>query len=350
MTNLSEYDYTLPKHLIAQTSLPNRADARLMVVHRGSGEIEHYHVRDLPQLLRPGDVLVLNDTRVIPARLIGRRIETGGRWEGLFLEADSTGIWRLLAHTRGKPASGESIRLINAHGAEDVNLRLVARLPQNPGEWLAVPDSDEDALTLLGRVGRVPIPPYIRGGEMMEIDRQHYQTVYARVPGAVAAPTAGLHFTDKLLSQIRGNGIVIEYVTLHVGLGTFQPIKHPQIEQHKMHSEWGTVPPDTAERLRAAHAQGRRIVAVGTTVVRLLETAAREGELQPFSGETDLFIRPPYQFRFISAMMTNFHLPKTTLLVLARTFGGDELIRKAYEEAIREQYRFYSYGDAMLIL
>ncbi|GAB4138969.1 tRNA preQ1(34) S-adenosylmethionine ribosyltransferase-isomerase QueA [Thermopirellula anaerolimosa] len=350
MTDLSAYDYTLPKHLIAQNPLPNRADARLMVVRRRTDEIEHYHVRDLPELLNEGDVLVLNDTRVIPARLVGYRTETGGRWEGLFLESDGTGIWRVLAHTRGKPQPGETIRLINAQGEEDTLLRLVAKLPAGSGEWLAIPDSDEDALALLDRVGRVPLPPYIRDGEMIETDRQHYQTVFARVPGAVAAPTAGLHFTKKLLDEIRRKGIGIEYVTLHVGLGTFQPIKQERIEQHRMHSEWGRVTTATAERLREAQSQGRRIIAVGTTVVRLLETAAADGELQPYSGETDLFIKPPYRFRAISAMMTNFHLPKTTLLVLVRTFGGDELIRRAYEEAVREEYRFYSYGDAMLIV
>lgn len=350
MTDLSAYDYTLPKHLIAQHPLPNRADARLMVVHRRTGEIEHYHVRDLPELLREGDVLVLNDTQVIPARLVGYRTETRGRWEGLFLESDNTGIWRVLAHTRGKPQPGEAIRLINAQGAEDILLRLVAKLPAGSGEWLAIPDSDEEALTLLDRVGRVPLPPYIRDGEMVETDRQQYQTVFARVPGAVAAPTAGLHFTKKLLDGIRRKGINIEYVTLHVGLGTFQPIKQEHIEHHRMHREWGRVTPSTAERLREAQSQGRRIIAVGTTVVRLLETAAAEGELRPFVGETDLFIKPPYHFRAVSALMTNFHLPKTTLLVLVRTFGGDEPIRRAYEEAVREEYRFYSYGDAMLIV
>lgn len=350
MTDLSAYDYPLPKHLIAQHPLPNRADARLMVVHRRTGAIEHYHVRDLPELLREGDFLVLNDTRVIPARLVGYRTETRGRWEGLFLESDTTGIWRVLAHTRGKPQPGEAIRLINAQGEEDILLRLVAKLPAGSGEWLAIPDSDEEVLTLLDRVGRVPLPPYIRDGEMVETDRQQYQTVFARVPGAVAAPTAGLHFTKKLLDGMRGRGISIEYVTLHVGLGTFQPIKQEHIEHHRMHREWGRVTPATADRLREAQSQGWRVIAVGTTVVRLLETAAAEGELRPFVGETDLFIKPPYRFRAISGMMTNFHLPKTTLLVLVRTFGGDELIRRAYEEAVREEYRFYSYGDAMLIV
>ncbi len=350
MTNLSDYDYPLPKHLIAQNPLPNRADARLMVVRRRTGEIEHHHVRDLPELLDASDILVLNDTRVIPARLVGYRTETRGRWEGLFLESDGTGIWRVLAHTRGKPQPGETIRLINAQGEEDILLRLVARLEAGSGEWLVIPDSDEDALSVLDRVGRVPLPPYIREGEMIETDRQHYQTVFARVPGAVAAPTAGLHFTKKLLDAMRRKGIAIEYVTLHVGLGTFQPIKREQIERHRMHSEWGRVTAATAARLREAKSQGRRIIAVGTTVVRLLETAAAEGELRPLSGETDLFIKPPYRFRAVSAMMTNFHLPKTTLLVLVRTFGGDDLIRRAYEEAVREEYRFYSYGNAMLII
>jgi S-adenosylmethionine:tRNA ribosyltransferase-isomerase len=208
----------------------------------------------------------------------------------------------------------------------------------------------DDALTLLDRVGRVPLPPYIRKGEMVDTDREQYQTVYAQVPGAVAAPTAGLHFTTTLLARLAEQGVELCALTLHVGPGTFRPITAERLAEHAMHREWGCVTQETVERIKACRAGGGRVVAVGTTSVRLLETAAAQGTLKPFDGHTDLFIRPPYQFRTIDALLTNFHLPRTTLLVLVRTFGGDELIRRAYEEAIREQYRFYSYGDAMLII
>jgi S-adenosylmethionine:tRNA ribosyltransferase-isomerase len=199
-------------------------------------------------------------------------------------------------------------------------------------------------------VGRVPLPPYIRKGEMVESDREHYQTVYARNPGAVAAPTAGLHFTDALLRRLEAQGVTLARLTLHVGLGTFRPITAATLAEHQMHSEWGSIAQESVDAIAACRGRGGRIVAVGTTSVRVLETAAADGTLRPFTGRTDLFIRPPYQFRAVDAMLTNFHLPRTTLLVLVRTFGGDALMRRAYEEAIREEYRFYSYGDAMLIV
>ncbi|HOA50903.1 MAG: tRNA preQ1(34) S-adenosylmethionine ribosyltransferase-isomerase QueA [Thermogutta sp.] len=341
------YDYELPKHLIAQSPLPNRADARLMVVNRATGEIEHRHVRDLPELLRPGDALVLNNTKVVPARLVGYRTATGGRWEGLFVEADASGVWHVIGKTRGKLQPGESITLVNLQGRDDIRLFVIGRIAE--GGWLVSPDTAEDSWEVLNRVGRVPLPPYIRGGQMLEEDRNRYQTVYAEVPGSVAAPTAGLHFTQGLLRKLKEAGIEICYLTLHVGLGTFVPIKTSRIEEHRMHAEWGTISEEVVERLKQIRSSGGRIVAVGTTVTRLLETAALDGELKAFSGRTDLFIRPPYQFRAVDVLMTNFHLPRTTLLVLVRTFGGDNLIKRAYEEAIRESYRFYSYGDAMLI-
>ncbi|RMF90847.1 MAG: tRNA preQ1(34) S-adenosylmethionine ribosyltransferase-isomerase QueA [Planctomycetota bacterium] len=346
--DLAAYDYELPKHLIAQKPVPNRADARLLVVDRASGELEHRHVRDLPEILQPGDALVLNNTRVVPARLVGFRKETGGRWEGLFLQHGEQGVWLVMGHTRGKLQPGEDIVLLDRHGRESIELHMIGQTPE--GKWLAKPKVDLPLLELLERVGRVPLPPYIRKGEMLPEDREHYQTVYARVPGAVAAPTAGLHFTENLLDRLSSRGIEQVYLTLHVGLGTFAPVKTANLAEHRMHAEWGELTAESVERLRAVKARGGRIVAVGTTSVRLLETAAADGELKPFRGETDLFIRPPYTFRAIDCLMTNFHLPKTTLLVLVRTFGGDALIRRAYEEAVREEYRFYSYGDAMLIL
>ncbi|WP_460167186.1 tRNA preQ1(34) S-adenosylmethionine ribosyltransferase-isomerase QueA [Thermostilla marina] len=346
--DLAAYDYELPKHLIAQQPVPNRADARLLVVDRASGELEHRHVRDLPEILRPGDALVLNNTRVVPARLVGFRKETGGRWEGLFLQLGEQGVWLVLGHTRGKLQPGEDIVLLDRQGREAIELHMIGQTAE--GKWLAKPKIGMPLLELLDRVGRVPLPPYIRKGEMLPEDQEHYQTVYARVPGAVAAPTAGLHFTENLLDRLSSRGIEQVYLTLHVGLGTFAPVKTADLAEHRMHAEWGELTAEAVDRLRQVKARGGRVVAVGTTSVRLLETAAADGELKAFRGETDLFIRPPYTFRAVDCLMTNFHLPKTTLLVLVRTFGGDALIRRAYEEAIREEYRFYSYGDAMLIL
>ena len=218
------------------------------------------------------------------------------------------------------------------------------------GTWIARPSGREDAFALLERVGRVPLPPYIRKGKMVEGDREHYQTVYAQVPGAVAAPTAGLHFTTTLLERLVEQGVELCSLTLHVGPGTFRPITADTLAEHQMHTEWGSLKQQSIDRILACRRRGGRVVAVGTTSVRMLETAAAGGELKPFAGHTDLFIRPPYQFRAVDALLTNFHLPRTTLLVLVRTFGGDELIRQAYDEAIRDRYRFYSYGDAMLIV
>ena len=348
MSELAQYDYELPRHLIAQSPLPHRADARLLVVDRARNSLAHKHVRDLPGILRPDDCLVLNDTRVIPARLVGFRARTGGRWEGLFLEANDQGIWRVMCKTRGKLVPGEEVTLVNAQGHDDVSLELGAR--EADGTWIVRPQSDEPPLALLERVGRVPLPPYIRKGEMVDADRRQYQTVYAQKPGAVAAPTAGLHFTEPLLSRLEQQGTALCWLTLHVGPGTFRPIETDSLNDHRMHSEWAQLGQETVNRIAACRDRGGRVVAVGSTAVRVLETAADDGTLKPFTGQTDLFIRPSYEFRAVDVLMTNFHLPRTTLLVLVRTFGGDELIRRAYDEAIREEYRFYSYGDAMLIV
>ncbi len=346
--DISDYDYELPKRLIAQHPLQRRTDARLLVVNRGDGSLSHQHIRDLPTLLRSGDCLVINDTKVIPARLVGFRAETGGRWEGLFLSADAAGNWRLLAKTRGKLQPGESIVLTNERLQEVFRLRLV--LKESEGSWIARPEVEGQPFELLERVGRVPLPPYIRDGEMTESDRERYQTVFGEKPGAVAAPTAGLHFTEDLLSRLGVAGVAVARVTLHVGQDTFRPVTSDTLEGHVMHSEWCEITQSAVETIQRAKAAGGRVVAVGTTSVRTLETAAQNGQLKPFAGPTELFIRPPYKFQSIDALLTNFHLPRTTLLVLVRTLGGDQLIRQAYEEAIREEYRFYSYGDAMLIL
>jgi S-adenosylmethionine:tRNA ribosyltransferase-isomerase len=341
-----------------------------MVVDRRRQQIEHYHVRDLPQLLPEGDRLVLNDTRVIPAQLAGRRAQTGGRWHGLFLEATSDGHWRILCKTRGRLKPGEAIQLVDRDGRLGVKLWLLER--QEDGHWLAHPDSQESTPSILERIGRVPLPPYIRGGNMVDSDIASYQTVFALRPGAIAAPTAGLHFTNELLKALEARGVPNSKVTLHVGLGTFRPIETEDVEEHRMHSEWGEVSAVAAAELNATRTAGGRLIAVGTTVTRVLETAVRseedwergkgrEGEIPntklpsgtwipAWTGTTDLFIRPPFEFRAVDALLTNFHFPRTTLLLLVQAFGGWELISSAYEQAIREEYRFYSYGDAMLII
>ena len=348
MSELDAYQYELPRELIAQQPLDRRADARLMVLRRSSDEIEHYHVRDLPDLLSAGDSLVMNDSRVVPARLVGRRTNTGGNWEGLFLAADEQGVWKLLGKTRGKITAGETVTLLNHEVREDIQLRLLTRL--GGGQWAARPLSEEDHWTILDRVGRVPLPHYIRGGEMLAADLQRYQTVFAVHRGSVAAPTAGLHFSKSLLERLRQQKIGTSFVTLHVGIDTFRPITANHLDQHVMHTEWGQIGGESVEQLNKCRSAGGRIVAVGTTSVRVLESWATGEMGHAWSGATDLFIRPPYHFRAVDALMTNFHLPRTTLLVLACCFGGAELIMRAYQEAIQQQYRFYSYGDAMLIL
>jgi S-adenosylmethionine:tRNA ribosyltransferase-isomerase len=348
MLSLADYDYELPKRLIAQHPLPRRSDARLLVADRSDQSLQHYHIRDLPGLLRAADTLVINDTRVIPARLVGIREQTGGRWEGLFLSADEQGNWRLLAKTRGKLTAGEHVMLLNQQLQSQFRLRLLIK--EDSGSWIARPESPGETLALLEQVGRVPLPPYIRDGEMDPSDPERYQTVYADTPGAVAAPTAGLHLTQALLDRLVAADIQVSRVTLHVGLDTFKPVTVENLLEHPMHSEWCRISPEAADAIQRGKQRGGRTVAVGTTSVRVLETAARTGTLQAFEGPTNLFIHPPYEFRAVDAMLTNFHLPRTTLLVLVRTFGGDALIRRAYDEAIREEYRFYSYGDAMLIL
>ncbi len=348
MSQLDAYDYTLPKDRIAQQPLAHRADARLMVVDRENETIEHRYIRDLPQLLTAGDAVVLNDTRVVAARLVGKRTATGGRWEGLFLEADATGLWKVLGRTRGKIQPGESVQLTDREGRPATTLTLITQ--ESDSSWIVHTDSEETPFELLEQVGRTPLPPYIRGGEMLPEDESRYQTAYAQHPGSVAAPTAGLHFTDALLQQLTAANIQRQQVTLHVGTGTFRPIASDSLSEHAMHSEWAQLSSATAATLTTVRNAGNRVVAIGTTSMRVLETAARSGTLREFEGPTDLFIYPPYTFHAVDALLTNFHLPRTTLLVLVRTFGGDALIRHAYELAVNEEYRFYSYGDAMLIL
>ena len=360
MSEIDLYDYDLPRELIAQEPMKVRSDARLMFVDRSSGEIDHYHVRDLPELLRANDVLVMNNSRVVPARLIGYRTQTKGRWQGLFLKADpETGIWEVLTKTRGTLQAGETITVQDREGRDGMLLLVVART--DDGHLLVTPDLPskfdepelfQEAADWLERFGRIPIPPYIRDGHMVDADVQNYQTVYAEPRGSVAAPTAGLHFTNQLLEDIRAKGTTTQEVTLHVGIGTFRPIATESLGEHKMHSEWGQLDASTCESICQQRSAGGRCISVGTTSVRVLESAAAAngGSLAPWSGPTDLFIKPPYKFAAVDALMTNFHLPKSSLLVLVSAFATRELALKAYQTAIAEEYRFYSYGDAMLIV
>jgi S-adenosylmethionine:tRNA ribosyltransferase-isomerase len=348
--HITELDYDLPPHLIAQHPCRERDRSRLLLVRREGATLAHHVFRDLPDLLNPGDLLVLNDTKVFPARLLGRRSRTSGKWEGLFLRELPDHTWELMCQARGRLHKGEVIEIEQG----PLQIRLVGRLPE--GRWQARPCAPGSAAELLARHGQVPLPPYIRKGRAEPGDEERYQTVYARRAGAVAAPTAGLHFTPEVFERLERRGIGWSHVTLHVGPGTFQPIQCEDVTQHRMHREWGELPEATALAITACKARGGRVVAVGTTSVRVLETAAltdperERGILSAWSGETDLFIYPPYEFRIVDALLTNFHLPRSTLLLLVGAFAGVELIRRAYKTAVENEYRFYSYGDAMLIV
>ncbi len=354
------YDYDLPEELIATEPLSERDASRLLVMTRSSNKIQHCTVTDLPELLGPGDCVVLNDTKVLPARLLGTRASTGGKWEGLYLGQSEAGDWRLIGQTRGYVQVGErvAVRPLRASqsreagrsaGSAELSLTLVGR--EEDGVWLMRPEQSGDAFDLLSGFGTMPLPPYMHRKIASESDWERYQTTYAKQLGSVAAPTAGLHLTEALLSRIRDRGIEIATVTLHVGLGTFRPIGVSRLSEHPMHSEWGEVPGQAVETILETKRRGGRVVAIGTTSVRTLESAAAAtGSIQPWRGATSLFIRPPYQFRCVDVLFTNFHLPRSTLIVLVSTFAGLELVRTSYQEAIRERYRFYSYGDAMLIL
>jgi len=348
MNELDAYDFVLPPELIAQFPLKERTDARLLVVDRKKHSIVHKTIRDLPSLLLSDDTLVVNDSKVIPARLVGYRSKTGGNWEGLFLGFEPEGCWKILCKARGKLLAGESISLKTPEGQIAFPLELIRKAPD--GNWIVRPKTDATALDAVERAGWVPIPPYIRGGRMIPSDKERYQTVFASQPGAIAAPTAGLHFTESLLREIQAKGVAVLPVTLHVGMGTFRPITAGRLEDHPMHSEWCCLSASHAELIRQRREAGGRTVAVGTTSVRVLETISNlHGEIREFSGETSLFIRPPYRWKTVDVLLTNFHFPKSTLYILVRMFGGDELMCEAYQEAIREKYRFFSYGDAMII-
>ena len=341
----SDFDYHLPESSIAQTPAEPRDSSRLLVLHRDSGEIEHRIFRDVADYLRAGDLLVLNQTRVIPARIYARK-ETGGRVELLLLRRRDEITWEALVGGKGLRV-GRSLRVENGPHAEIVELldgseRLIR--------------FSEPIEPYFSSVGNVPLPPYIH--EKLA-DPERYQTVYAREPGSAAAPTAGLHFTPRLLEELQGKGVKVAYVTLHVGLDTFAPVNEENPEEHKIHSEWCELSQETADLINQTKQAGGRVIAVGTTSVRTLESASRyskldnsnrEYRISSFVGPTSLYILPGYIFQVVDAMITNFHLPKSTLLMLVSAFAGREKILETYETAIREGYRFYSFGDVMLIL
>ncbi|HEX4963918.1 MAG TPA: tRNA preQ1(34) S-adenosylmethionine ribosyltransferase-isomerase QueA [Thermoanaerobaculia bacterium] len=338
----TDFDYHLPAASIAQEALP-RGESRLLVLDREGapeGSIRHSHVRDLPHLLRPGDLLVVNDTRVIPARLFGTRAG-GGKIEILLVERLGEREWDALLKPGKRARPGTVIDLSGGLTVEVVDKREDGR------QRLRFSEPVEPHLE---RLGHVPLPPYIHRPDTPE-DRERYQTVYARSPGAVAAPTAGLHFTERLLAEIAAAGVGIARVTLHVGIGTFKPVAAERIEEHRMESERYEIGDEAAAAIRHTRERGGRVVAVGTTVVRTLESAAQAGDgtVAPGPGATALFITPGFRFQVVDALMTNFHLPRSTLLMLVSAFAGRERVLAAYEEAVREGYRFYSYGDAMLL-
>jgi S-adenosylmethionine:tRNA ribosyltransferase-isomerase len=336
---LSDFDYDLPESFIAQTPAEPRDASRLLVLDRRSGAVAHHHFNEFEQFLRAGDVLVFNDTRVLPARLSARKAKTGGAVQVLLLKRRAPLTWEALVG--GKRVQVGAVLEID--GAP--NLRAVVLEVMDGGE--RVLQFSQPVTPLLEKIGTAPLPPYIH---TPLADPARYQTVYANVPGSAAAPTAGLHFTEALLERLKANGMQTTFVTLHVGLDTFQPVAEEKIEQHRMHGEWCELGEAAAAVVAAAKRDGRRVIAVGTTSVRVLEAvAAQGGGIAPFAGMVDLFIYPGFTFRVVDALLTNFHLPKSTLLMLVSAFAGRENVRAAYEAAKREGYRFYSFGDAMLI-
>ena len=351
-------DYHLPTQLIAQHGLPDRAASRLLVLDRDSppGRVEHRHFPDLLDYLTPGDCLVINQTKVIPARFFARRT-TGGHIEGLFLTLDQQSHWQVLLKNASRLRPGEHLTLIppphRSADHPDPPLTLTVTANQGHGTWLLKPDFPDDHLHILTEYGTTPLPPYISrspGDPADQTDRQRYQTVYANSYGSVAAPTAGLHFTDDLLARIAAHKVAIARLTLHVGLATFRPITTDRLEDHPMHAEQYHLDQANADLINNTTAHNRRVIAVGTTSVRVLETLAKNRRVAPASGSTNIFITPGYQFKIVDAIVTNFHLPRSTLLALVCAFAGTDRTLTAYRLAVEQKYRFYSYGDAMLLL
>lgn len=340
--NKSDFYFDLPEELIAQTPIKDRTASRLMLLSKSGEEPLHKHFYDIVDLLKAGDVLVLNDSRVIPARLKGQKIPTGSPMEFMLLKNCGSDIWEVMVRPGKKAKPGARF----AFGPEGELVGEITQVLEN-GNRLAHFEYEGEFMSVLSRVGEVPLPHYITHKLQ---DPERYQTAYSRVEGSAAAPTAGLHFTGELLEKISEKGVKLAYVTLHVGLGTFRPVKTENILDHKMHSEFFVLPEETAQTLNSCRASGGRIVAVGTTGCRTLESAAGEdGRFEACSGETDIFIYPGYKFKAVDALITNFHLPESTLIMLVSALAGHENIMNAYRTAVKEEYRFYSFGDAMFI-
>ena len=338
----SDFDYDLPPELIAQTPSERRDASRLLCLNRETGSISHHRFYELPDFLRPGDCLILNDSRVLPARLLGRRLPGGGACEILLLSDRGQDVWECIVRPGKHLRAGARVSF---GGGGEMTAEILEVLPG--GNRLVRFRYQGIFLEILERLGKMPLPPYIKT-ELRDAER--YQTVYSRVNGSAAAPTAGLHFTPELLEKISAMGVRLGYVTLHVGLGTFRPVKEEELEAHEMHSEYCVVPEETAALVNETKAKGGRVICVGTTSCRTLESwAAEDGTMRPSAGWTGIYIYPGYRFKVMDALVTNFHLPQSTLLMLVSAFAGREKVLSAYEEAVRERYRFFSFGDAMLI-
>lgn len=336
----SDFHFDLPPELIAQTALPERSASRLLVLDAAAETLTDRQILHLPELLRAGDLLVFNDTRVLPARVFGHK-QSGGVIEILLERLLGGQEFKAQIRSSKSPRAGSLLIL-----GDDVKVEVLGR----DGELFHLRLlAHEPIEQVLDRIGHMPLPPYIQRADTVN-DFTRYQTVYARVPGAVAAPTAGLHFDASLLARLSAQGVDFGYVTLHVGAGTFQPMRVAALSEHRMHSEWLSVSAELCANIRRTRAAGGRVIAVGTTVLRALESAARDGEVLPFAGETDIFIFPGYQIRTVDALLTNFHLPESTLLMLVSAYAGRDRILAAYRHAVAERYRFFSYGDAMFIL
>lgn len=345
---LSDFDYELPEKLIAQMPADKRENSKMLVVDKTKQTIEHKHFFDIVDYIDSNSILVLNNTKVLPARLYGTK-ETGAKIEVFLLEGKGEKQWSCLIKP-SKRVKPDTIITIS----EELKIRPIKRL-EDDGEWLIELIYEGDLFEILHKVGNIPLPPYIerkiKSEELKQFDMERYQTVYAKDEGSVAAPTAGLHFTDEILEKLKAKGVEIVYVTLNVGLGTFRPVKCDNILDHKMHSETFEITQEAAEKINNAKANGKKLIAVGTTTVRTLETAYQKyGCIKACHDHSELFIYPPYKFKVIDKLITNFHLPKSTLLMLVSALAGKDFIFKAYEEAIKNEYRFFSYGDCMLIL
>lgn len=339
----SDFDYELPQRYIAQSPIDQRDQSRLLILDRTSGEIQHSVFKDIGSHLRAGDILVINETRVIPGRLYARKLPSGGRVEILLLRKLDEVTWEALVGGKGL-TEGKLLQVEANNPDEHLPLATIEKVLDGPERIVRF---DEPLEQLFPNIGHVPLPPYIH---TQLTDPERYQTVYAKTTGSAAAPTAGLHFTPELMEQLKSRGIEFTSVTLHVGLDTFAPVNETDPQVHKIHSEWCRLSQDAVDKIRRAKSAGGRVVAVGTTSVRTLETAGYEGTLRAYEGPTSLYILPGYHFQGVEAMITNFHLPRSTLIMLVSAFAGREKVLNAYEVAKREDYRFYSFGDAMLII